>query len=117
MTKFSQKIPSVSGDISDFLLGSFPSSMFVTNTDPGEIINIVRSNYSKGNDDITPSIIKDIIFQIALPLIYIFNKSFQNGQYPDKLEIARILPSCKYDFKILIYNYRPISVLLYFLTF
>ena len=72
-------------DISDFLVGSFPNSMFVTNTDPGEILNIVKSNSSKGNDDITSSIIKDIISQIALPLTYIFNKSFQNGQHPDKL--------------------------------
>ena len=36
------------------LVGSFPNRMFVTNIDPGEIINIVdmlKSNSSKGNDD------------------------------------------------------------------
>ena len=49
-------IPFVSGDISDFLVRSFPNSMFVTNTDPREIMSIVdmlKSNSSKGNDDIT----------------------------------------------------------------
>ena len=72
--------------------------MFITNTDTGEIMNIVymlKSNSSKGNDDITPSIIKDIFSEIALPLTHIFNKSIQNGQFPDKLKIARIVPIYK----------------------
>ena len=76
--------------------------MFVTNTNPGDIMNIVhmlKSNSSKGHDDITPSIIKDIISEIALPLTYIFNKSLQNGQFPDKLKIARIVPIYKCDDK------------------
>ena len=112
-----KKYPNVSGDISDFLVGSFSNSMFVTNTDPGEIMNIVhklKSNSSKGNDDIAPSIIKDIISEIALPLTHIFNKAVQNGQFPDKLKIARIVPIYKCDNKKLINNYRAISVLPYF---
>ena len=50
--------------------------MFVTNTDPGELMNIVhmlKSNSSKGNDDNTLGIIKDINSEIALPLTHIFN--------------------------------------------
>ena len=91
--------------------------MFVTNTDPEEIMNIVdmlKSNSSKGNDDITPSIIKDIISEIALPLTYIFHKSLQNGQFPDKLKIARIVPIYKNVDNKLISNYHPISVFSYF---
>ena len=92
--------------------------MFVTNTDPGAIMNIVHmlnSNSSKGNDDITLSIIKDIIFEIAL-LTYIFNKSLQICQFPNKLKIARFVPIYKCDDKK-INNYCPISVLPYFSKF
>ena len=61
------------------------------------IVHMLKSNSSKGNDAITPCIIKDIISEIALPLIHIFNKSLQNGKFPDKLQIARIVPIYKCD--------------------
>ena len=75
---------------------------------------MLKSNSSKGNDDITPSIIKDIISEIALPFTYIFNKSVQNDKFPDKLKIARIVPIYRFDDKKLINSYRPISILPYF---
>ena len=72
--------------------------MFITDTDHGEIMNIVhmlKSNSSKGNYYIIPSIINDIISEIALSFTHIFNKSVQNGQFPDNLKIARIVPIYK----------------------
>ena len=57
--------------------------MFVTNTDLREIMSIVdmlKSNSSKSNDDITSSIIKDVISEIALSL------TLQNCQFPEKIK-------------------------------
>ena len=66
------------------------------------IVHMLKSNCSKGNDDITPSIIKDIMSEIALPLTNIFNKSLQNDKFSDKLKFARIVPIYKCDDKKLI---------------
>ena len=63
--------------------------MFVTNTDFREIMKIVymiKFNFSKGNDDITSSIVKDIISEIALPLTHVFHKYLQNGQFSEKVK-------------------------------
>ena len=90
--------------------------MFVTNTDPREIVNIVhmlKFNSSKGNDDITPSIIKDIICEIALPLTHIFNIFLQHDQFQDKLKLQELYPFINVTIKI-INNYRPISIRPYF---
>ena len=68
---------------------------------------------SKGNDDLSPLILKEIILEISLPLTTIFNKSFANGPFSDKLKIAKIVPFYKSD-KLLVSNYRPISILPFF---
>ena len=91
--------------------------MFITDTSCNEIMNIVqfvKSNSSKGNDDLSPLILKEIISEISLPLTTIFNKSFANGQFPDKLKITKIVPIYKSDDKLLVSNYRPISILPFF---
>ena len=62
-----KQIPSVDGNIGDFLQGSFSNSMFVYNTDTNEIFNIVsmlKTSSSKGFDDIAPKIVKSVIDEI-----------------------------------------------------
>ena len=51
--------------------------------------------------------------EIASPL-YIINGLFTTGTFPDKLKIAKIVPIYKSDDKLLVNNYRPISVLPFF---
>ena len=48
---------------------------------------------------------------IANPLTLIINDSFQNGQFPDRLKIQKIIPLFKGGSKLSITNYRPISLL------
>ena len=43
------------------------------------IVQFLKSNSSKGNDDLSPLILKEIISEISLLLTTIFNKSFANG--------------------------------------
>ena len=45
------------------------------------------------------------------PLSIIFNLSFSTGQYPDLLKIAKTIPIHKKDSRLLVSNYRPISLL------
>ena len=47
-------------------------------------------------------------------LSIIFNKSFKLRQFPDKLKIAKIIPIFKSEDKLLINNYRLISILPFF---
>ena len=71
------------------------------------IINIFKSNKSPGYDSISPSVSMSIIKNIALPLCDVFNQSLLTGCFSNKLKIAKVIPL----YKILINNYRPISVL------
>ena len=52
-----------------------------------------------------------MIEYLAKPLASIFNKSYQTGEFPDRLKHAKVTPVHKGDDKRLINNYRPISIL------
>ena len=41
----------------------------------------------------------------------VFNQSLSTGIFPDKMKIARVTPIFKADDKLLMSNYRPVSVL------
>ena len=49
------------------------------------------------------------------PLRYIFNLSIEKGIFPDQLKIAKVTPLFKKGDNALMDNYRPISVIPYFL--
>ena len=57
------------------------------------------------------SVVKYVINDIAYPLCKIFNQSFLIGIFPDKLKHAKIPPIFKSDDKLLVNNYRPVSLL------
>ena len=49
------------------------------------------------------------------PLILLINRSIAQGVFPAELKIARVIPLYKGENNQLIHNYRPISVLPFFL--
>ena len=64
---------------------------FHEKTDIIEIINITNALPSKstaGLDEISVNLLKSTIYYIAQPMVYIINKSFQSGVFPDDLKIA-----------------------------
>ena len=114
------QIPQENGDISGYLKSSFQKSMGAIHTDQIEIQNIttqLKSSSSNGVDGVSAKIAKAVIEEISLPLATVFNLSLTNGYFPDKLKIAKVIPIYKSDDRLLINNYRPISVLPFFPKF
>ena len=62
-------------------------------------------------DPFKTSIIKSIKNEITEAQVIIFNKSLEEGNFPNLLKIAKVIPICKGDDNDNPVNYRPISLL------
>ena len=110
---FSEKIPDGSKDPLSYINKYVMDSMLVTETTCDEIKNIIVSlkNSSSDWDDIHSKVLKrsyNYYFQV---LTHIFNLSLTQGIFPQELKLARVIPLYKNEDKMLINNYRPVSVL------
>ena len=89
--------------------------MYTTPTTPTEIDTIIKklaSKQSSGYDNISNQMLKWLHPVITLPLCIIFNKSLQEGHFPNKMKLAEIVPLYKGGDESLSNNYRLISLLL-----
>ena len=108
------KIPHVNGDHLQFIKTFSGDSMFIMPTDKHEIKRItgdLLSRKSPGQDDISPKVVKSTSDLISPAVCDIFNKSFLQGRFSNKLKLARVVPIYKSDNRTLLTNYRLISVL------
>ena len=82
-------------------------------TDTVEIMSIIDSlgSESSGPYSIPTEILKLLKPNLCHPLTAIFNMSFVTGVYPDQLKTAKVIPVFKKGDKLLVSNYRPISLL------
>lgn len=64
-----------------------------------------------GPDSIPPIFVLRCCHLLALPLTLIFNRSLDDGTFPDVWKIARIVPVLKKNDPTDVKNYRPISLL------
>lgn len=78
-----------------------------------EIINIIKDlkNSSPGWDHITANVVKATHSYFISPLTYVMNLSLMNGEFPQELKIARVIPLFKSNDPMTFSNYRPVSVL------
>jgi len=76
-----------------------------------KIIDKLKPKSSSGIDGISNKILKMIKNEILHPFTLIINQSLENGIFPDKLKIAKVVPLHKKNEDYLFENYRPISVL------
>ncbi|ELT89824.1 hypothetical protein CAPTEDRAFT_94776, partial [Capitella teleta] len=78
-----------------------------------EITNIVTSskNSSPGWDGISMKVFKRCLPAVMDPMLFVINLSLQQGVFPTELKLAKVIPVFKKGQKILLCNYRPISVL------
>ena len=85
-------IPSVPGDVTSYIKGCYPNSMFLNSNDANEVCymtNSLKLSTSKGIDGISSVIGKPVASCIAMPFTSIFIKSLELGKFPDKLKIAK----------------------------
>ena len=97
-----------------FLKNPNPHSFMMKPTSPEEIEDIIsKFNTSKktGPNSIPQTIFQSIKKHISIPLCNMFNMSFQAGQCPNFLKISSVIPVYKKDSKLVVSNYRPISLL------
>ena len=79
-----------------------------------EIISIIKSlssDKASGVDNISIKILKKINYHIAPVISELTNQAFHEGNYPNCLKLAKVIPIFKSGSKTLPGNYRPISLL------
>ena len=76
-----------------------------------KIIENLRPKSSCGFDDMSSKFLKQITTSIIKPLTLVINQIFNTGIFPDKLNIAKVVPIFKKGDDTLPNNYRPISIL------
>ena len=98
----------------DFLKNPLSNSFVLEECTPREIALLLKSlNLHKayGPNSIPTRILHLLADDICKPLSMIFNLSFSSGQYPNLLKMAKTIPIFKKDSRLLVCNYRPISLL------
>ena len=76
-----------------------------------EIISKLDTTKGTGPNSIPQELLKSIKSSIAKPLSNLFNMSFSEGKCPSFLKLSSVLPIYKKDSKLIVANYRPISLL------
>ena len=75
------------------------------------IISSLNVSKSSGPNSIPTHILHLLKEETCKPLNKIFNLSFSTGQYPNILKISKTIPIFKKGSRLLVSNYRPISLL------
>jgi Reverse transcriptase (RNA-dependent DNA polymerase) len=97
-----------------FMPDADPPPLELTAISQAEFINIINSLQPKQSfdiDGVNNKLIKFLKFEIAGPLVHIFNLSLAQGIFPAKLKTSKTVPIFKAGDKTLCDNYRPISLL------
>ena len=97
-----------------YLKNRVPNSFLISPTTPDEIINLIDAldeSKSPGPCPIPIRLLKISKELIAIPLSNICNLSFNEGIFPSKNKIAKVIPIFKKGLREDINNYRPISLL------
>ena len=115
-SKLAQTMPNVDTQktVNSYLTNKTSSAFkfkLVTEEDIFKIISKLDSKNSTGYDQISSNLLKRINEYIHKPLTLIVNQSLSSGIFPNKLNIAKVIPIFKKDDAHLLNNYRPISML------
>ena len=94
-------------------LNQIQNSLFFRNVLPSDITSIIDNMENKPSPihNYSVRIMKEIKDLIAPILSHIINKSLQQGYFPTKLKLARVIPLHKGGSSENVNNFRPISIL------
>ena len=76
-----------------------------------KIVGDLKSKRSCGIDNMSNTLLKQLVNVLKVPLCVIFNKSLSAGEFPDLMKIAKVIPLHKGGPRDNVDNYRPISLL------
>ena len=96
-TTYANKIDQPNTDINTYLtrIKTNQHTLYLTPTSNSEIITLINklpNKNSKGHDDISNNMLKQLHASIALPLTITFNKSLTEGNFPDLMKLADAVP-------------------------
>ena len=87
----------------------------LTNDEFEKAFKSLKRNKATGIDDINGNIILDVYNEVKDPIFNVFKFSLRRGVFPDALKQAKVKPIFKSGDSTELGNYRPISVLPFFL--
>lgn len=108
-----ENIVNTNTSYTDFLPNRNDSIFVMSPVTYDELMNATNRlrDSSPGFEGIPMKILRIIIPVISPVIIYLCNKSFSTGIFPDQLKIAKVIPIYKSGDATLFKNHRPISVL------
>ena len=109
-----QKITSTDDPLSYIDYNNHCISELVVTEDCVKTVISQLNNSAPGHDGLPPSIIKQLTNEYVIPLTHLINLSIVQGDFPNELKLAKVLPICNSEEEQFTQNYRPISVLPYF---
>ena len=98
----------------DFLMPPLDTSFLFTECNENEIkalINSLNPNKASGPNSIPTFVLHLLKDEICSPICKILNLSLSTGQHPDIFKIAKATAVFKKGSRLLVSNYRPISLL------
>ena len=112
--EITKTIPKTPKSPLDYLSNRTSNSLFltpVTFIEVNDLIKVLNPSKSVGPNSIPIKLLKIIGPSVSPILALLVNQSFQNGIFPDKLKIAKVITLFKKGNPELPSNYRPISLL------
>ena len=99
------------GSFEQFMSKSVEGSIYLEDTDPDEIVEVVQDFKNGKASDIPIIVIKRTAKLISRPLARLYNSCMQNGTFPEIFKTGKVIPIHKKGNKENIENYRPVSIL------
>jgi len=114
--KVADLVEPISKDSTSFLphIDPPPHTLELRTLTQGELIHIINNMESKSSTDsngMSTKLIKLLKYELATPLVHLFNLSIRTGKFPSKLKTSRTVPIFKAGDSSSCDNYRPISLL------